>query len=98
MRKLGYTLFVVGFIWVAFFAVEADPIARSSGRRNAQKLFQKQDYTRQDISVAIGDTSDEGAFFAHLSFVGGLLMLAGGIILGKIGRQSSPPEPPMIGR
>ena len=96
MRKLGYTLLVVGFLWVAFFTLEANPFARAASRTIGQKLLEKQDYTRRDVLIAISDSAYGVANLVRFGFVGGLLMLAGGIILGRLGRHSAPPEPPIM--
>lgn len=97
MRKLGYMLLVSGFLWIAFFAVETNPVARSMGNINARKFVGQQDYTHRDIVIAVGKSAYDVAAFAQLGFAGGLIMLAGGIILGGLGRQSPPPAPPIIG-
>jgi len=96
MRKLGYTLLVVGFLWVAFFTLEANPFARAASRTIGQKFSEKQDYTRRDILIAIGDSAYGVADLVTFGFVGGLLMLAGGIILGRLSRHNVPPEPPIM--
>ena len=97
MRKLGYILLLSGFVWVVFFAVEANPIARAASRADAQKLSDQPSYTRRDVEIALWRSAYQVADFASFGFVGGLLMLAGGIILGRLGRQNSvPAEPPIL--
>jgi hypothetical protein len=96
MRKLGYTFLVVGFIWAAFFALDTNPVARATSRTIGERISQKQDYTRRDVLVAIGDSAYWVANFAAFGFVGALLMLTGGIILGRASKRSTPPEQPLM--
>ena len=96
MRKLGYILLVSGFLWLAFFAVEISPWARSVGNLSAQKLLEHQGYTDRDVTRAIGRSADSVATFASIGFAGGLLMLGGGIILGWVAKRGAPAAPPVI--
>ena len=89
MRKLGYFLLVSGFVWVTFIAVEAGPVARSMTYNfYQQKVSKQQSFNQDDIQSAFQEAAFGVAEFARLGFIGGLLMLAGGIILAKSGKRN----------
>ncbi|MGA2241366.1 MAG: hypothetical protein ABSH11_04940 [Verrucomicrobiota bacterium] len=96
MRKLGYILLVLGFVWVTFVAVEVGPVARAMRNLHQQKVYEQQSYTRKDVEVAFQEAAYGVAHFAQPSFIGGLLMLAGGLILGKAGRRNSAAKIPPV--
>jgi hypothetical protein len=96
MRKLGYILLVSGFVWVTFIAVEVGPVARAMTATHRQTALAQPSYSREDVETAFREAAFGVAHFAQLSFVGGLLMLAGGIILAKSGRRDSTTDQPPV--
>ena len=91
MRKLGYILLIFGFVWVTFVVVELPAFDRAIGRNCMEKISGQQAFTLHQVGVAVGEVSGHIEQFAALSFVGGLLMLAGGIILGRTSAAKKPP-------
>jgi hypothetical protein len=96
MRKLGYILLVVGFVWSVFFSIEAGPVARAYCTKNRQKMAEHQLATAEDVAVAYTDTAFRVSSFAQRGVLGSLVMLAGGIILAKFGRRDSPASKPPV--
>lgn len=92
MRKLGYILLVSGFTWATFIAVEARPLARAlSYNFYQQKVPKQQSFDKNEMFSAFDQAAFRVANFAMLSFIGALLMLAGGIILAKSGKPTLTP-------
>ena len=89
MRKIGYILLVVGFVWATFFSMQAGPVARAYCGRNRQKMAEHQLNTAEDVAVAYTETAFRVSGFAERGVFGGLMMLAGGIILAKSSRRDS---------
>jgi hypothetical protein len=89
MRKFGRILLVFGFVWMTFFVVGAGASARALMIQHRKKVSGQRSYTREEVEAAYGGAAYEVAEFAKLGFWGGLLMLAGGIILDKSGRRAS---------
>jgi hypothetical protein len=97
MRKLGYILLVSGFVCVTFIAVEVGPFARAVCTMNRQKMGEHALITSEDVAVAYTHAVFRVAGFAQPSLLGGLMMLAGGIILAKSGsRDSTTNKPPVL--
>ena len=94
MRRFGYTLLVVGFIWSSYFPLGGDPLARAASRALGQKVPQKQDFTRRDVLIGISDGAYEVGDIVQFGFGGAMLMLAGGIILGRHGRSAAVHDQP----
>ena len=94
MRKTGYTLLILGFVWVTFFAVEATPVARAMIGQHRQKASAQKSYSREDVEVAFTEAANEFSIFVTPVFVGGLMMLVGGIILDKAGKRGSASKKP----
>ena len=97
MRKLGYILLVVGFIWSAFFSVEAGPVARSYCTMIRQKIGEHQFKTEDEVADAYTKTMFQVAGFAQRGVLGGLMMLVGGVLLAKTSRRDSTAgKPPVL--
>jgi hypothetical protein len=97
MRTLGYILFILGFLWVTFIAVEVGPVARAMRNHHSATLSEQASYTRRDVGLAYQEAAYGVAHFAQLSLVGCLLIFAGSVILGASGkRDSSAAKPPVL--
>jgi|ERR1043166_953103 hypothetical protein len=97
MRKLGYILFIAGFLWVSFVAVGANPLVRGMRIHHREKVSEQQSYSREEVERAYGEAASEVAHFAQSSLVGCLLIFVGCIILEKAGtRESVTGRPPVI--
>jgi hypothetical protein len=90
MRKFGYILFIVGFIWVTFIAVTVGAVAHAMRDRHDDRLSQQQSYTRQDVAITYQEAAFGVADFAQSSLVGCLLICIGAItILSTSGKRDS---------
>jgi hypothetical protein len=108
MRKLGYILFGVGFLWVFFVAMEVGPMGRAmlgayiaNTKTSSQQVFSHEDMVKTYAEAAYGV-----AHFAQWSLIGCLLLFASGIILSVTEKRVSPKpqvvsemdrQPPRIG-
>ena len=95
MRKLGYILFIAGFLWVTFVAVEVGPVARAMSTHHGDTLSEQASYTRRDVGVAYQKAAYEIAHFAQLSLVGCMLILFGSIMVSTASKRISTEEPPV---
>jgi hypothetical protein len=87
MRKLGYILLILGFLWVTFVAVECFGVAHAITVDRILKKPTQQTFTRDEVATVSIVSKTAVRDFAALGFGGGLLMLAGGIILDASGRR-----------
>ena len=91
MKKLGFLLLLVGFVWLSL--QQLNIVMRADLRLVGQAQFAKlssdpnHHYTEQDVRDHIRETAL--AVNAHFPFVlaPGLLMLAGGLLLGFARRR-----------
>lgn len=97
MRKLGYILFGLGFLWVFFVAVEVGPVGRGmlGAYIENTKTSSQQAYSREDMVTTYQEAAYGVAHFAQWSLIGCLLLLASGIILSVTERRVSP-RPPVL--
>jgi hypothetical protein len=96
MRKLGFILLIFEFIWVTFVAIEAVPVAHALNVDLILQKPQQQFYTRDEVVKVSAISKYTVAHFAMWGFAGGLLMLAGGIVLGKSDKKNSDAKPPAL--
>ena len=100
MHKLGYILFILGFVWVIFIAAEANAVARAMTIHHGEDVLrayhENQSYTLADVDAAYMEAAYSGCQLTWLSVPGGLLMLVGGIILDKSSRRDLAPKPPVL--
>jgi hypothetical protein len=87
MRKLGYILLIVGFIWVFIFTVGSGPYARGMIHWHRETASAQQSYSREDVETAYREAMIRAAFHAEAGFIGALMMLGGGIILARSARR-----------
>jgi hypothetical protein len=100
MRTLGYCLLIFGFLWVEYVPLSVDPLIRAMDtayRQHHQVTTGQEAYTSKDLLSAFVAGAQDFARFARLSGIGGLVMLAGGIILGREAKRNSiANEPPVL--
>ena len=89
-------MLILGFVWVTFVAVEAVPVAHAITVEYILKKPRQQTYTWDDIVTVSTVSKYAVAHFAMCGFFGGLMMLAGGIILDKSRRPNSAPKSPVL--
>ncbi len=90
MRVFGYLLLFVGFVWVEYVPVSVGPLLRSM----------ETNYRREQVSVPGQETpslnakltaflqgGEQFARFTQLGGIGGVIMVAGGILVGVAARR-----------
>ena len=88
MRKLGYILLILGFIWFCLTASGTVGEVRPLTDQHMKELTDKQAYTRDDVYGAIRHAVFDFATILPLwYFPSVLLMFSGGIILDVAGRR-----------
>jgi hypothetical protein len=81
MRYLAYAMLISGFIWICFDQFALGPIQRAVMMASYDKIPKQQSYTHEDIQKAVSDTVHLFARLYPSFYIGGLLMLGGGVVL-----------------
>jgi hypothetical protein len=99
MRKYGCILLVFGFLWVSIVVVEVGPVARALSYAHNQTMSGQptRTYTSHEMAVAYQEAAYRVAHFGQWGFIGGLLMLVGGLLLAKSGVHApAAKKPPLL--
>jgi hypothetical protein len=87
MRIFGYTLLILGFVWICFWQLEMYPMIRGAIFSNYDKIPKQPSYKVEDVQKAIRDVAFDIDHHIPAFFVGGLLMLGGCVALDIAGRR-----------
>ncbi len=89
MRAIGYTLLILGFLWlVCWCGGSVGPLTRSIAIENFQKYEGSRNYSREELDQAIRDVLEEYKENAHGVTLPSAVMLAGGILLDIATRRA----------
>jgi hypothetical protein len=90
MRKIGYILLVVGFVWlVAWCAGSVRPMIRHIGIEHFKSYPDTKTYSGTEVCDAIRSALLEYQEYAHGVVLPATLMLAGGVLLDVAGRRNA---------
>jgi hypothetical protein len=89
MRIFAYILLVAGFVWICFGQLSIYPIARAVTLKAYDQIPipPQPYYKKEDVQKAIRDSVYDFASHAPSFYIGGLLMLGGGIVLDVAARR-----------
>jgi len=87
MRILAYAMLILGFVWICFGQLAIYPLAQAVVVANYDKIPKQPSYKLEDVQKAARDVAFDFAHHAPSFYIGALLMLGGGVILGKTGRR-----------
>jgi hypothetical protein len=89
MRKAGYTLLGLGYLWLVVWCAPIGPMLRAIAHKNMMKYAPDQTYHGTDVQAAIRDSLFEYMEAAHGIVLPASLMLVGGILLDRSARKSA---------
>ena len=94
MRSIGYSLLVLGFLWLTLWcAPSVGPLTRSIAIENFEKYPASQTYSRNQVCDAIRSVLEEYRANARGVLLPATLMLIGGYLLGRAGaRDKNEPD------
>ncbi len=88
MRKIGYTLLILGFLWLIIWcAFSVGPLTRFIGMEKFKKYPDGMSYSGEDVRHAIRSVLAEYHDNAHGVTLPATLMLVGGMLLDFAGRR-----------
>jgi hypothetical protein len=87
MRKLGYILLMSGLVCMTFFVLGAGYSPRKTLSHDNQSDSAQKPYTGEDVALGIGKAGGEVADILAAVHIGGLLVLAAGLISRKPARR-----------
>jgi len=94
MRKLGYTLLVLGALYFLFLSVAVILEGRRLTARHIQELPDTQTFTHRDVELISRESvSDFAKELAPKLFIGTSLMFCGGVFLDIAGRRKRAQPP-----
>ena len=83
MRQIGLTLLLIGFAALCWFSLFSHPIARSIIVSHYDHLPKASDtFSREDVQREIRDSTFDSLRYCRALIVPGVMMLAGGLLLG----------------
>jgi len=89
MRISGYTLLILGFLWLSVWcACSVGPLTRSIGIENFKKYPENRQYSSSEVCDAIRSVLIEYQENAPGIVLPATLMFAGGVLLDVAGRRN----------
>lgn len=89
MRILGYSLIIFGFLWICFWQLEIQPIARAVALHHYDLLPKQQSYSADEVCNAIRETAYDISAHIPSFYIGALFMLGGVLIIDYVGRRKN---------
>jgi hypothetical protein len=89
MRVFGYCLIIFGFLWICFWQLEIQPIARAVVLHHYDLLPKQQSFSLDEVRNAMRDTTYDFSEHIRKFYIGAIFMLGGGVIIDRVGRHKS---------
>jgi hypothetical protein len=89
MRKLGFLLLIIGFLWLCWTAWSMRPIARAVVANHYDHLSHAADarFSVADVQREMADVAFDSVDHIRFIFIASCIMLAGGLFLAFAGRS-----------